>query len=248
MCRFVFALAAAAVLVPLVQPVGAADMPLAVKAPFVTPAYNWGGFYAGANLGWGRTSADWTNRANTTLFGDNVPPDRFSHSANGVIAGAQIGYNFQTGPWLLGTELLFDGARVEGTHASIVGAADDQFTGGIDALLLLTGRVGYAVNNWLAYVKGGYAGAIVRAAVSDAVVPTIGSGSDSQWRSGWTVGGGVEYGLTPNWSLAVEYNYVELESGRYEIGGGAGSYAWDVRPRGLHLMLAKLSYRFNTFP
>jgi outer membrane immunogenic protein len=248
MYRSVFALLVAA-FVSAPHRAGAADMPIAATAPIMSaPGYNWTGFYVGVNIGGGWTSADWTNAANATLFGDSVPPDTFSHSAQGVIGGGQIGFNYQTGVWVFGLEALLNGSDIRGARVSTFGAADDQFTWRIDTLLLVTARVGIAHDSWLAYMKGGYAGAMIRAAVSDTVGPSTGSGSDSQWRSGWTVGGGVEYGLTPNLSLAVEYNYVELESGRYGIGGGAGSYAWDVRPDGTHLALVKLSYRFASLP
>jgi outer membrane immunogenic protein len=245
MYRTVSALLVAAALASVPHHAGAADMPVPAKAPIVSaPGYNWTGFYGGLNVGWGWASADWTNVANATLFGDSVPPDTFSRSAQGVTGGGQIGFNYQTGVWVLGVEALLNGSDIHGDRASTFGAADDHFTWSIDALLLVTARVGIAHDRWLAYAKGGYAGAVIRTAVSDTVGPATGSGSDSQWRSGWIVGGGVEYGLTPNLSLAVEYNYVELESGRYEIGGGAGSYAWDVRTGGTHLALVKLSYRF----
>jgi hypothetical protein len=46
----------------------------------------------------------------------------------------------------------------------------------------------------------------------------------------------------------LEYNYIEVAAGRHEIGGGAGSYAWDVRLGSISLVLAKLNYRFAGFP
>jgi opacity protein-like surface antigen len=35
-------------------------------------------------------------------------------------------------------------------------------------------------------------------------------GQASVTRSGWTVGGGVEYAFLPNWSAFAEYNYIDL--------------------------------------
>jgi hypothetical protein len=49
----------------------------------------------------------------------------------------------------------------------------------------------------------------------------------------------------PALSLAVEYNYAELAGGSYQLGGGAGNYAWNVRTRSVNLVWAKLNYRFN---
>ena len=77
----------------------------------------------------------------------------------------------------------------------------------------LTGRIGYTV--WpqaLLYFKGGAAWA--RIDYSD-VDPTQGfNGQANVTRSGWTVGGGVEYSFLPNWSAFAEYNYIDLNSNR----------------------------------
>ena len=43
--------------------------------------------------------------------------------------------------------------------------------------------------------------------------------SESQTHLGWTVGGGVEVGLTPNWSAKAEYLYVRLEDRSYVLTG-----------------------------
>lgn len=238
----VLAVALAAGLVS--KPSAAADMPL--KAPPVAPVYMWSGLYVGANLGYGWGNANWENLENTTLFGDNVPGDTFDHRMSGVIGGGQLGYNYQTGAWVLGAELLVDASGIEGNHASTAGAADDQFKARIDALMLLTGRVGYAWNNVLVYGKAGLGAADIHASVSDTVGPSTGSGSDSGWHFGPTVGLGLEYGITPNLSFAIEYDYVHLKSGSYQLGDTTGSYLWDIDVHNINLLMAKLNYRFNT--
>jgi outer membrane immunogenic protein len=253
MRRWVLLFAGAAVL-PLVAEVRAADIavPKATTAVQTTQAAPlWAGIYLGVNLGFGWTDADWRNltSAPAASFFDHVPGDRFNHSADGIIGGGQIGFNHQVGGWVFGVEALFDASDISGSRisSSRFGAADDEFTARIDMLLLATGRVGYAWGQALGYVKGGYAGAKVGGSVNDAVGPFTGSGSDSRWASGWTVGGGFEYAVTPNLSLGAEYNYVELGSERYQLGGRVGDYAWNLRAQSLHLVLAKLNYRFNWF-
>src|SRR5215217_3991032 len=77
----------------------AADMP--VKAPMrpaADAAYNWSGFYVGANAGHsaGRAEIDYT-----TPF---VTLERTSRSS-GFIGGGQIGYNWQNGAWVYGVEV-----------------------------------------------------------------------------------------------------------------------------------------------
>jgi outer membrane immunogenic protein len=73
----------------------------------------------------------------------------------------------------------------------------------------LRGRIGYAMGatgNWMPYVTGGLAVGELNA--WDSLVPA--SGSD--FRAGWTVGGGVETGITQNWRFKIEYLYVDLGS------------------------------------
>jgi len=189
----------------------------------------------------------WDNIDNTTLFGDNQPPDTFRHGASGTIGGGQVGINFQAGAWVFGAEALYDGSNINGKHSSTAGAADDQFTARIESFLLLTGRVGYAWNSGLGYVKGGYAGVDFRTSVSDGVPPSTGVGDDSRWRSGWTLGAGFEYAVTSSVSLALEYNYIRIGEERHQLGGGTGSYLWDVDARDISLLMAKLNFRFGSW-
>lgn len=229
----------------------AADMPL--KAPAAAPVslYNWSGFYVGGNLGYGWSDASWENGDNTSSFGDypSFLDITASHDMSGVIGGGQIGYNYQTGPWVLGVEAMFDGASIKGSFSSnktpFSLGGDDQFEARIKALMLFTGRVGYASDNILAYGKAGVGVANIRAEVSDDVGAFTGSGSDSHWLTGPTVGVGLEYGITPNLSIGVEYDYLYLKSATYQLGDATGSYSWDVDVRNVNLVMAKLNYRFN---
>jgi outer membrane immunogenic protein len=241
-------------------PAVAADIP--VKAPVVAPVmapavYNWTGVYIGGNVGGGWGRANYQNTANTTFFGDVSPPPSplntpFNHNTRGFIGGGQIGYNWQSGSFVFGVEAMFDYSDIKGGINPLRGGLpplgmDDNFETRIRSLFLATARVGHAWNNWLIYAKGGYAGGDVRVSVSDVVGINQGSGSASSWRSGWTVGAGVEYGITPNWTVAGEYNYVRLQSGSYQLAGAAAPalYTFDVATRDTHLALVKLNYKFN---
>src|SRR5262249_6120562 len=89
----------------------AADMaPRYTKAPPpIVEVWNWTGFYIGGNVGysWGRSDTDVTY-FNTATGAIIVPPPgsitsgRFS--MDGVIAGGQAGYNWQTNNWVWGLE------------------------------------------------------------------------------------------------------------------------------------------------
>ena len=224
----------------------ASDLP--VKAMPGAPISSWSGVYIGGNFGYGWSSGDWANVNNTTLFGDGVPGDGFVSRLDGVAGGGQLGVNFQSGPWVYGVEALIDVANIDGKQFNGFGAADDQFSARINVLMLGTARLGYSWNNWLGYVKGGYALALVRTSVSDGVGPTFGSGSDSSWRSGPTVGAGIEYGFSPQWSLGLEYDYVRLNGDNYQLGDSTGSYLWHVDVQDVHLVMLRLNYKLRWWP
>jgi opacity protein-like surface antigen len=89
-------------------------------------------------------------------------------------------------------------------------------------------RIGYAYwDHVLVYVKGGAAVAQDQAnfACSTGSQPTIvplagcPAQSDSKTKTGWTVGWGSEFGLTPNVSVKSETMYFDLGSDRYNIAG-----------------------------
>ena len=162
------------------------------KAPvFAEPLFNWAGFYIGGNVGGAWTTQQWVNSANTTLFGDLNPGQGFRQHGSGIFGGGQLGYNWQASNFVFGLEGTIAGLDTRGTLLNTVFgvAADDQFSWRADWMATITGRAGYAVSNNLFYVKGGYAGVNNRLSVVDAV-PLTGSGSQTQWHNGWTVGAG----------------------------------------------------------
>ena len=208
----------------------AADLPAQVysKAPGMMPVavYNWTGFYIGGNAGGVWSNPSYTNLVNTSTFGGAPVGSTFTQNGSGFIGGGQVGYNWQASQWVFGVEASYSGANVKSTTTNFV---DDVFQNQLRSLLLVTGRIGYASNNWLLYGKGGYAGSNRRTSVVDTglVSPGVGSGSASAWHDGWTVGAGVEYGLTQNWILGLEYDYVNVAANNYQLDGtdvGGRSY------------------------
>ncbi|UPK00441.1 outer membrane beta-barrel protein [Bradyrhizobium sp. 170] len=218
------------------------------KAPIaVAPVYNWGGFYIGGHVGGAWTNQEWINTANTTLFGDLSPGDGFRQRGSGIFGGGHAGYNWQASNFVFGIEGTISGLDNRGTVLNTVFGAglDDQFSWRADWMATVTGRAGIAVNNNLFYVKGGYAGVNNRLSVVDAV-PVTGSGSQTHWHHGWTVGAGWEYGITANWIVGLEYDYSAFERKSYQLAGAAvGSYAFDAKPRDIQSAVVRLSYKFG---
>src|SRR5579863_9689524 len=129
------------------QCAAAADLsvaPLYTKAPpaEVTQAYNWTGFYLGANAGGGWGRSWWSANA--------VPVD-----LSGAQAGGTAGYNWQFGNAVLGLEGDMDWSNLKGTNTSAgcpAGCTTDD-----NWLSTLRGRVGYAFGGIMPYVTGGLA-------------------------------------------------------------------------------------------
>jgi len=122
-------------------------------------------------------------------------------SADGFIGSAQFGYNYQTGPVVLGIE--GDMATRPGLTGAFGAHALDAINFGTEHgwIGTLRPRAGVAADNWLFYGTGGLAYATTNA---EAGTP---AGSS---RTGWTVGGGLEFDSGKQWSLGLEYLYANF--------------------------------------
>jgi outer membrane immunogenic protein len=195
-------------LVAAIGPTRAADMQPGYPRPYAAPApayavYNWMGPYIGANVGyqWGSVTHD--------------PAD----PAGGAIGG-QIGYNWQNGQFVFGVE----------TDLQWANADDVVFPQKFSNSWFGTarGRVGYAMNNILAYGTGGFA-------YGNLKLETAGL-TETLSHYGWTLGVGMEVGLTPNWTAKVEYLYFDLTDKTYFTGVAHGLESSVLR--------AGVNYRF----
>jgi outer membrane immunogenic protein len=232
---------AAALSLALGQMALAADLPQrpAYKAaPMLSPVpvYNWTGFYIGGNVGgaWGTLDATDVNT------GATVSPNN-----SGFAGGGQIGYDYQIGPWVIGIRNLFDGTSISG-GATI---SDPLFSGTINSSLhwfdALTARGGYLVQpNVLLYVQGGAAWTswdINAINGSGVQVGEISGGN----RTGWTVGGGLEWMFLPHWSTFLEYNYMGFGTrSATTTACGLGTCANISAKSDLQTVLVGLNYKF----
>nr|QIP10979.1 porin family protein [Bradyrhizobium symbiodeficiens] len=103
------------------------------KAPplAVDPGYNWSGFYAGLNIGYG-----WGRSATTANFIDSRAGTGLSSSAgafdlNGAIGGGQIGYNWQRDMFVVGLEADFQGGGQKGRFDALCAGAPDGVQDGV---------------------------------------------------------------------------------------------------------------------
>jgi opacity protein-like surface antigen len=201
--------------------------------PYIAPT-NWTGFYVGgfAGVGFGTTGI--------SFVGDPVAGARTN--VLGGLVGGQVGFNQQINNWVLGVEgdigaANIRGGRAAGTATGLNNAGGNAafspafFTVQDDTnwMATATGRVGYAWNRTLIYVKGGAAfedgnvsAACIYGSVANQInvgrgcfnqaVPafTAGFSTPQFTRVGWTLGYGTEFDLGKNWSAKAEYDYISF--------------------------------------
>jgi outer membrane immunogenic protein len=185
----------------------AADLPSSKEAPVYVappPIFSWTGLYVGADIGgfWGAANI----LAPGALF-------TFSHNANndGVIGGGFIGYNYQVNNFVLGLQGEIDGAGNGSSHFSAPFGAD-VFQSSVNQnwIASIDGRLGYAMDRTLLYVLGGVAWDQQSASITN--LTTGFAVNVSNTRTGYDIGGGVEYAFTPNWTGRIEYRYYNFGS------------------------------------
>jgi outer membrane immunogenic protein len=202
----------------------AADIPRPVYKGVrsVVAYYNWTGFYAGLNGGYGFGDSSWTSPA--------VSPD-----PDGWLFGVTLGYNFQAGSFVWGIEGDFDWADVKGSTACGAFSCTTKNTW----LSTIRGRLGYAFDRWMPYITAGGAYGEVKASSTNPAAP---GARDNMF--GWTAGAGVEYAFAGNWSTKLEYLYVDLGSFNCGVACAVGVTSNDVSFKE-HVVRAGLNYKFS---
>jgi len=245
--------AAAALLVAGTLNSFAADLPVKAR-PYAAPeAWNWTGFYIGAHVGggWGTTESTLTGITDPTgaTLPFNFPLSQNSRS--GFLGGGQIGANWQMGWAVLGVQGDFAGLGVKGTTPCLIVLA---CTTESNWLATATGRVGAVVaDRGLVYVKGGAAWLNSTHSVG---FPGVGVGgpialppgaagniSKDSTAWGWTVGMGIEYAITRNWSAFVEYNYMDFQTKNEAFTFAGGSINADLTNK-LSVAKVGVNYKF----
>jgi len=221
----------------------AADLAYKAPPPAMMAIYNWSGFYAGGNAGWGTSHDCW--RRTSTAGAAIARAAEGCHNASGGTVGGQIGYRWQAGPWVFGLEAQGNWADFSGSNVSQFVPATTNRTR-TDAFGLFTGHVGYAWNNVLGYVKGGaavtdnrYSGLVTGSGV------VVDRASDTRW--GATVGAGIEVGFAPNWSAALEYDHLFMDTNNYamtNVSTGANTRNVDIR-QDADMVTVRVNYRFG---
>jgi outer membrane immunogenic protein len=227
--RFLLPLAGLAAAAPAL----AGDLPYRqappVEAPIV-PLFTWTGLYLGGQIGYG-----WATDTLTVYpwgFGTNYAP-------NGVVGGAHVGYNLQINQFVSGLEGDVEGTGINNSFSpgGVLYQTQIPVQGSIRA------RLGVAFDRVLLYATGGaeFAG------FTTTYTGLISSEQNSTTRTGWTVGGGIEYAVTDNWSVRGEYRYTDFGhlTDATPLLFGLGSTATHHETE--NAVRAGFSYKFDAF-
>ncbi|MGD0641344.1 MAG: outer membrane protein [Roseiarcus sp.] len=208
----------------LAGPALAADLPTTKGAPtFVPPpAFSWTGFYVGANAGWASLDdhgSPFCVAPGGVLNGAGCITNDVlgAHAnANGFLAGAQAGYNWQANQIVLGLETDFQGAALKGSVNTVAGLpANSNFVADerLSWLGTARGRLGFLVTpTLLLYGTGGLAYGRVNVDQNTIFPGVQYPSSASATKAGWTAGGGVEYAISNNWTVKAEGLFYDLGS------------------------------------
>jgi outer membrane immunogenic protein len=197
----------------------AADLPSRrAPAPMVAavPVFTWTGFYVGVNAGYG-----WNDGTSVT-FPNGLVVSTDGNDDGGFVGGAQIGYNYQIGSFVVGVEGDLQYADF-GDNRYNFGAAGIFEDGSDDWFGTVRARAGVAFDRALVYATGGFAFADDRA--------------------GWTLGGGLEYAFTNNLTGKIEGLYVNLEDQDYTFNG----LTFSSEEQEFGVVRAGLNYKFSTY-
>jgi outer membrane immunogenic protein len=194
--------------------------------PPADTVYDWSGFYLGAHVGYGEADVSGDFRDSDTDSSDPSPNDL---QLNGILGGAQAGFNWQINNFVLGAE---GDVSVTDWSDSKAGTAEEEISADADLLASLRARVGFAVDTLLIYAT---AGAAWSDAEYSAIDPPLAGSLDFD-DIGLVAGGGVEWGMSEHTSVRLEglhYDFDDKKSAGNLVGDLDDSVtlddAWVVR-------------------
>ena len=165
---------------------------MAAELPAAPAAYDWTGFYLGAQVGGDFLSANNVGASNlqNSLGLEGGLNAEFLKQSNKLVFGVVGSGNFSTNS---GTANCLNPGATICTLASSWNAS-------------VRGKLGYSANNVLFYGTGGWGWADFHKTSSS-------NNTDIRTLNGWAAGLGVSYAVSPKWVLNLEYLHYDLGSG-----------------------------------
>ncbi len=228
----------------------AAEMrvPAYTPPPPPPPAYTWSGCYIGASAGTSSGQSQHFRNSDGAAITE-------SFDLSGFIGGGQLGCNWQWGAWVFGIE--GDGSATnksgQGIELSPIPRPNTLWISETQERWFVTarGRLGLTNFWWfgdktLVYVTGGGAWAKIDASEWLTTTPQTTGHQESNTRSGWTAGGGIEYALGYGWSVKSEFLYADF--GTYTTFTSPPFASTNIQPRDVkvkdYIWRAGMNYKF----
>lgn len=170
---------------------------------FAAPAFNWSGAYIGGQIDYSMTKGKFSYA--------NFPEAKAT--GKGFLGGIYTGYNFDVGNnVILGAELDFTtgfnkSKKNDASGYAAYATTQARWAGAARA------RVGYAMDRFLPYLAGG----VALGGIKDTVTTQNSSFTSDKTRSGWTIGGGVDYAATDKVILRLEYRYTNFGKQNFDL-------------------------------
>lgn len=204
------------------------------------------------------------------------PTNHRALDGEGWLGGGQVGFNIQRGKWVGGLEADASWSGVDGqdTYETWISSGGDwveppeaghswskKVENELESFGTLRGRLGLlASDTLLIYGTGGLAWGETSSNLTVTMIDNeedgtiAGSdvtahGSADESHVGWTIGGGMEWKLSPRWTFKTEYLYADLGDADYrqnghETGDG-GVFDTDSFPADLTVHTVRVGLNFK---
>ncbi|MBQ1203851.1 MAG: outer membrane beta-barrel protein, partial [Loktanella sp.] len=183
-----------------------APTPITPSSAAVQRGSDWGGFYIGGQLGYGRVTAPFLNG-----FIDADDAEDFvvyNGDFTGGTYGIHAGYMHDLGAIVLGGEIAYDLTTMKVTYQDGLDGVVLDGKSEVESILRLTARVGYDAGAFLPYITGG----VVRADISR----DIAGASATQRIDGDVYGAGIVYRLRDSILIGgevLQHKFYETDQG-----------------------------------
>lgn len=226
----------------------AADLSVnkAVAKDTATQVINWTGAYGDIVMGYGwkdqNSVISGQDKITSSWIASGLAPGVVNMRPDGGMIGGGVGYDLQFAPkWVAGVAADLSLTSIRGSGTGTGNALTRTEDEKISQFGTLRGRLGYLIGQpgaerLMLYVTGGGAWAKINSSITtngqictfNGITCMSGSNSETKW--GWVLGGGAEYRLDQHWSLSAEALFAKLGSHDTPISGsvGYGRYATPI--------------------
>ncbi len=182
-----------------------------------TSTYNWSGAFAGLQLG--------TANFRSVTAIEDILGIATSREESGFTIGGIIGYNWQKCNTVFGIEADLAwtdidrswGLNLGGLGVPPPGANLFNARSSMDLYGSVKMRTGFAFDNLLLYLTGGFAFANIEHRGADTITGNAVTFNSSDTRFGWVVGAGTEYALTDRITWRSEATYTRFEDKDFNL-------------------------------